>query len=376
MKRVLSAFLSILLVCMMIPAAFAAEQTDYMIGDADNDREISVLDATTIQRFIADLIGEDQILLSASDADGDQAVTVLDATAVQRWIAGFEAGKDIGKIISGSDEEAIRKEIEEKIKNYQPQKGIDISSHNGDVDLNKVKAAGYTFVMIRLGFGDDLENQDDTCFEENVKKAEAAGLDWGAYLYSYALTTQEAKSEVQHTLRLLKGKHPTMPIAFDMEGDSYKDQYGMPSNETLQEICFTYLNGIKDAGYYPMLYSSLSWLGKKLYNLKLFRTFDVWVAYWSTSLGEYKNDSVGMWQYGGETNLIDTPYIDGLSGMFDKNQCFKNYPVIITAYGYNNHEAILKQNKVISDTSAPPDENYTPHPVPDGFDGVMGESLR
>ena len=118
MERVLSAFLSILLVCMMIPAAFAAEQTDYMIGDADNDREISVLDATTIQRFIADLIGEDQILLSAADADGDQAVTVLDATAVQRWIAGFEAGKDIGKIISGSDEEAIRKEIEEKIKNY------------------------------------------------------------------------------------------------------------------------------------------------------------------------------------------------------------------------------------------------------------------
>ena len=45
-------------------------------------------------------------------------------------------------------------------------------------------------------------------FEQNVKKAEDAGLDWGAYLYSYALTEAEAKSEVAHTLRLLKGKKP------------------------------------------------------------------------------------------------------------------------------------------------------------------------
>jgi GH25 family lysozyme M1 (1,4-beta-N-acetylmuramidase) len=34
-------------------------------------------------------------------------------------------------------------------------KGVDISSHNGDINLKKVKEAGYRWVMIRCGFGDD-----------------------------------------------------------------------------------------------------------------------------------------------------------------------------------------------------------------------------
>ena len=31
-------------------------------------------------------------------------------------------------------------------------------------DMNKLKAAGYTFVILRLGYGDDLTYQDDNLF--------------------------------------------------------------------------------------------------------------------------------------------------------------------------------------------------------------------
>ena len=50
------------------------------------------------------------------------------------------------------------------------KKGVDISSLNGNVSIEKIKNAGYDFVMIRCGYGSDLTVQDDNQFENNVKK--------------------------------------------------------------------------------------------------------------------------------------------------------------------------------------------------------------
>ena len=222
------------------------------------------------------------------------------------------------------------------------KKGVDISSLNGSVSIEAVKKAGYDFVMIRCGYGSDYAVQDDTQFENNVRKCEAAGVPWGAYLYSYALNTEEAKSEARHVLRLLKGKKPTLPVAFDMEdGDGYKERHGMPSNSTLRNICKTFLSDIKAAGYYPMLYASLSWLNNQLNDSSLLNGYDVWVAQWNSSC-TYKG-SYGMWQYGGETNFIESNSIPGV-GVIDKDKCYKDYPAIIKAGGWNGWQ---KSDKVL-----------------------------
>ncbi len=220
------------------------------------------------------------------------------------------------------------------------KKGVDISSLNGNVSIDKIKKAGYDFVMIRCGYGDDLAVQDDTQFENNVKKCEAAGVPWGAYLYSYALNTEDAKSEARHVVRLLKGKRPTLPVAFDMEdGDGYKARHGMPSDKTLVAICKTFLSEIKKKGYYPMLYSSLSWLNHQLNDQSLLGAYDIWVAQWNSTC-DYRG-SYGMWQYGGETNFIESNSIAGV-GVIDKDKCFKDYPAIIKNGGYNGWTSSAK----------------------------------
>lgn len=230
--------------------------------------------------------------------------------------------------------------------NINGKKGVDISSANGNVSIEKIKKAGYDFVMIRCGYGSDIASQDDSQFENNVKKCEAAGVPWGAYLYSYALNTDEAKSEARHVARLLKNKKPTMPVAFDMEdGDGYKQRNGMPGNKTLVAICKTFLSEIKKQGYYPMLYSSLSWLNNQLNDKSLLDSYDIWVAQWSSSCS-YKG-SYGMWQYGGEVNYIDGNTIAGV-GVIDKDKAYKDYPTIIKNGGYNNWK---KSNKKVLDTS-------------------------
>lgn len=95
-KILLSAILiAALLLSSVITAA--AEPAAYMIGDADGDNAVSVLDATIIQRVIASL----EVTTyneAAADADGDGAVNILDATAIQRNLADLPTNNRIGKM--------------------------------------------------------------------------------------------------------------------------------------------------------------------------------------------------------------------------------------------------------------------------------------
>ncbi len=62
---------------------------DKLVGDADNDGEISILDATAIGLHLASLyeLSEEEQLLS--DIDFDSKVSILDATKIQRKLADY-----------------------------------------------------------------------------------------------------------------------------------------------------------------------------------------------------------------------------------------------------------------------------------------------
>ena len=94
-------------------------------------------------------------------------------------------------------------------------KGIDVSSWQGVVDYRKVKASGINFVIIRAGFGREV-SQKDNCFEQNYKNAKAAGLDIGAYWYSYADSAEDAVREAKACREVIKGKKFEYPIFFDL----------------------------------------------------------------------------------------------------------------------------------------------------------------
>ena len=218
--------------------------------------------------------------------------------------------------------------------NLTNKKGVDISSNNGDISMETIKNAGYDFVMIRCGFGEDIESQDDNRWEQNVRKAEAAGLPWGAYFYSYACSEESARSELRHALRLLKGKRPTMPVAFDMEdADGYKADHGGWNYHNVDRACRIFLGGIKDAGYYPMLYTGFEEIENYI-SQEVVDSYDIWFAHWARSCG-YKGKNLCMWQYGGETNLIESNSIPGV-GVIDKDLCYRDYPTIIKNGGWNN----------------------------------------
>lgn len=62
--------------------------TRYIKGDADGDGEVSIIDATVIQRYEAS-ITTGAFYKPLADVDGDSDVTVIDATLIQREEAGL-----------------------------------------------------------------------------------------------------------------------------------------------------------------------------------------------------------------------------------------------------------------------------------------------
>lgn len=70
---------------------------EYLLGDADCDGVVTVLDATAIQRDLADIEKLGKIAEILADADGDGVETIFDATSVQKWLASLPCPNGIGK---------------------------------------------------------------------------------------------------------------------------------------------------------------------------------------------------------------------------------------------------------------------------------------
>lgn len=62
---------------------------DKYIGDANSDGTVSISDATVIQQYIANMLDETGVNLSAADVDGSGTVDVDDAKFIQRFLAKY-----------------------------------------------------------------------------------------------------------------------------------------------------------------------------------------------------------------------------------------------------------------------------------------------
>lgn len=191
-------------------------------------------------------------------------------------------------------------------------KGIDVSSHNGKIDWSKVKAAGVEFAIIRVGWGSDLTKQDDSTALFNMIECEKLGIPYGVYLYSYALNNEQAKSEAQHALRMIKGRKPVLGVWFDMEdADRYKQNRGIvltKSRDLLTGFCKIFCDAIKAAGYKTGIYASKYYFDSILKADDL-KSYDKWLAHW-----DIKEPSMKclLWQYSskGKVEGINSVAVD------------------------------------------------------------------
>lgn len=189
--------------------------------------------------------------------------------------------------------------------------GIDVSYRQGDIDWAKVKNSGQVdFAIIRCGFGMNETKQDDSKWKYNSSECERLGIPYGVYLYSYADTTEKAKSEAEHVIRMLEGKNLSYPIYYDMEDKSVMNNSKITAAKASQ-IAQTFLNTMKAAGYNNLgVYSSKYYFETKL-TASVFNQYPKWVAQYSNSCTYKKNYQI--WQCSNST------VINGISGKVDYN---------------------------------------------------------
>ena len=71
-----------------------------LLGDVDGDGEVTIVDATFIQRKLASIPIPFEFNETVADTDGDNDVSVIDATYIQRWLASLPSNDNIGKPIA------------------------------------------------------------------------------------------------------------------------------------------------------------------------------------------------------------------------------------------------------------------------------------
>lgn len=200
---------------------------------------------------------------------------------------------------------------------FYTRKGIDVSHHQGKIDWNKVKQAGYEFAIVRVvyrGYGKTGSlNLDRTCLE-NIKQAQSAGFDVGVYVFSQAINEKEALQEAELVIQTLQGLELELPVVFDPElirdDDARTDNV---SGEQFTKNTIVFCERIKEAGYEPMVYSNLIW-ESELFDMEQIQRYPIWYAdYEKIPQTPYDFE---FWQYS------EKGIVDGVEGIVDLNVQF------------------------------------------------------
>lgn len=186
--------------------------------------------------------------------------------------------------------------------------GIDISKHNGNINLKPYKK---NFVIIRVGYGNFTL---DSMFKRNVEECKKLGIPFGVYHYSYALNVAQARAEAKAVLHAIKPyKHDIkVGVWFDMEdADGFKSKHGFEfSSANIGGICKAFCDEISKSGYYAGIYTASSWL----HHLKgTCDKYDKWVASWGKDNGKQNTNTKAhgtLQQYTSKPIDKDIMYVD------------------------------------------------------------------
>ena len=209
-------------------------------------------------------------------------------------------------------------------------RGIDVSSHNGSVGWERVRRAGVEFAILRAGFG-KYENQTDETFAANAESALAAGLECGAYWFSYALTPDDARAEARlcaKTIEPYRGRL-SFPIYFDYEYDSerYSAEHGVaPDRELRTQLAVAFCAELERLGWRAGVYTNLDYIRNRL-DLSRLAAWELWLADYTGG----PDVSCGMQQTG------STGRVDGISGDVDTDEAFLDYPALMRENGWNGY---------------------------------------
>ena len=195
--------------------------------------------------------------------------------------------------------------------------GIDLSYHNGSVNFSDVKEAGYKYVILRAGYG---QNNIDKAFDRYAQSCIDHGIQFGAYWFGYPLDVDMARQEARCAIEAVGKYRSRCPIAYDLEYDSieYTAKKGVRiDREQATEMAQAFCAEVAAAGYIPVLYSNKDYL-KNYFALDRIDAY-LWYARYTSRLSDSEKRSCAIWQ------KSSSGKVPGISGKVDINEFYMDF---------------------------------------------------
>ncbi|WEG13820.1 GH25 family lysozyme [Pullulanibacillus sp. KACC 23026] len=185
-------------------------------------------------------------------------------------------------------------------------KGIDVSHWQGEIQWEKVKNAGMSFVYIKATEGTSVT---DPCFSQNVKGAKQAGLMVGAYHFGRFKDGEKAEKEANHFAQIVKPFSLDLPPVLDIETNQ-----GL-SKKDLSSAALVFRQRLKSQlSADCMLYTSTHFAKEHL-DLTV-KKLPVWIAHY----GVLTPKENGIWENWDVFQFSDQGTVPGIKGNVDLNE--------------------------------------------------------
>ena len=205
-------------------------------------------------------------------------------------------------------------------------KGLDVSKFQGEVDWERVKAAGYQFAMLRAGYGFSTVDEQ---FRRNASECSRIGLPFGAYWFCYAVSPEAAVQEADGCINTISGYQLDYPVCYDIEQASadYAAGQGVQYTPGLaRQLVQSFCDRVESYGYFAMFYSNRNFLDTYL-GEALAARYALWYARYTDT---FDGTDCGMWQYTSQGS------VPGISGSVDLDLSYVDYPSVIRSAGLNH----------------------------------------
>ena len=187
-------------------------------------------------------------------------------------------------------------------------RGIDISSVNGEIDWQKVSEDKMAFAMVRAAYWDQDGNlTKDERFDENMSGALGAGISAGCYVDLEAEDPESSREAADFVLENLNvsSKEMGMPVAVRVQIPGQGNNISISTKEEWTENVIAFCQVISDAGYEPIIYANTAAF-HLLLNLQELEDYDKWISDYSSYL--YFPYKFRCWQYS------TSGKVDGITG--------------------------------------------------------------
>ena len=195
---------------------------------------------------------------------------------------------------------------------------IDISYWQGNLDFNKIKKAGINHIILRAGY----KTTKDPKFDQYAKACQSVGIKIiGAYWFTYALNTAQAKNEAKLCMEICKPYNiPT--IFYDFEYDTVKKakEKGVTlGSKECNDFTIAFCDTIKAAGLTPGYYCNADYYYNMYSDRVKKKGYIFWLAHYKSDYSYHESPiSCDIFQYSSRARLT------GFNQNFDGDICYNS----------------------------------------------------